>query len=192
MNIVFNLHSTQVYLIGKDFGSRIVYLFSLLHPERVSGIITLGVPFSPPIRPSVVNHHSEGSYISRWQVQLLVFLFKKLNKTWMNSLCILFNSPGFRNVDEPRLISAGLTVEQWYETSTFFSQEVKCQQLLRARRLWILWIHPLLYPLGSLTKNLMYMPLSMRNLDSKLHCKFPIGKHGISFKAKLLQFLNIW
>lgn len=82
MNIVFNLHSTQVYLIGKDFGSRIVYLFSLLHPERVSGIITLGVPFSPPSRPSVVNHHSEGSYISRWQVQLLVvFLFKKLNKT---------------------------------------------------------------------------------------------------------------
>lgn len=65
--LIDSLNLSKVYLIGKDFGSRIVYLFSLLHPKRASGIVTLGVPFSPPSRPSVVNHHSEGSYISRWQ-----------------------------------------------------------------------------------------------------------------------------
>ncbi|KAL3627713.1 hypothetical protein CASFOL_029076 [Castilleja foliolosa] len=57
---------SKVCLIGKDFGVRIVYLFSLLHPERVSGIITLGVPFAPPSR-SPTNRLTEGSYISRWQ-----------------------------------------------------------------------------------------------------------------------------
>ncbi|KAH6829053.1 hypothetical protein C2S53_013201 [Perilla frutescens var. hirtella] len=65
--LIDSLNLSKVFLIGKDFGSRIVYLFSLLHPERVCGVITLGVPFSPPSPPSVVKHHSEGSYISRWQ-----------------------------------------------------------------------------------------------------------------------------
>ncbi|KAL6573953.1 hypothetical protein OROHE_001495 [Orobanche hederae] len=58
---------SKVYLIAKDFGSRVAYLFSLLHPERVSGIITLGVPFVPPSRPTILKHLAEGSYISRWQ-----------------------------------------------------------------------------------------------------------------------------
>ncbi|XP_047940666.1 epoxide hydrolase A-like [Salvia hispanica] len=62
-----SLNLSKVILVGKDFGSRIVYLFSLLHPSRVSGFITLGVPFIPPSRPSAVKLHSEGSYISRWQ-----------------------------------------------------------------------------------------------------------------------------
>ncbi|KAG8362635.1 hypothetical protein BUALT_BualtUnG0056000 [Buddleja alternifolia] len=60
-------HYIQVILIGKDFGSRIAYIFSLLHPGRVSGVITLGVPFVPPSRPTVLKHLPEGSYISRWQ-----------------------------------------------------------------------------------------------------------------------------
>ncbi|KAJ8549591.1 hypothetical protein K7X08_033298 [Anisodus acutangulus] len=37
--------------ISKDFGSAILSLFVLLHGERVSGIITLGVPFLPPQSP---------------------------------------------------------------------------------------------------------------------------------------------
>ncbi|KAL8460376.1 hypothetical protein ACS0TY_032056 [Phlomoides rotata] len=58
---------SKVVLIGKDFGARIAYLFELLHSERVSGIITLGVPFVPPARPAIPKHLPEGSYISRWQ-----------------------------------------------------------------------------------------------------------------------------
>ncbi|KAG8385600.1 hypothetical protein BUALT_Bualt03G0062000 [Buddleja alternifolia] len=62
-----DLGLSKVILIGKDFGSRIAYIFSLLHPGRVSGVITLGVPFVPPSRPTVLKHLPEGSYISRWQ-----------------------------------------------------------------------------------------------------------------------------
>ncbi|KAL8032661.1 hypothetical protein ABFX02_13G110700 [Erythranthe guttata] len=60
---------SKVFLIGKDFGSRIAYLFTLLHSTRVSGIITLGVPFAPPSRHTVLKNLPEGSYISRWQVR---------------------------------------------------------------------------------------------------------------------------
>ncbi|KAL0305785.1 UNVERIFIED_CONTAM: Epoxide hydrolase A [Sesamum radiatum] len=57
----------KVFLIGKDFGARIAYIFSLVHSGRVSGIITLGVPFVPPTRTTVHRHLPQGSYISRWQ-----------------------------------------------------------------------------------------------------------------------------
>ncbi|GAU50871.1 hypothetical protein TSUD_86310 [Trifolium subterraneum] len=53
--------------IGTDFGARPAYLFSILHPERVSGVITLGVPYVPP-RPSMYQKLlPEGFYILRWQ-----------------------------------------------------------------------------------------------------------------------------
>lgn len=74
---MLSLHRMQVFLIGKDFGARIAYLFSLLHSERVSGIITLGVPFVPPSRPAISEHLPEGSYISRWQVQIFCCSYDK-------------------------------------------------------------------------------------------------------------------
>nr|AFK49627.1 unknown [Lotus japonicus] len=58
---------SKVFLVGKDFGSRPAYLFSILHPERVLGVITFGVPFVPP-GPSMLHKHlPEGLYILRWQ-----------------------------------------------------------------------------------------------------------------------------
>lgn len=58
---------SKVFLVGKDFGVRPAYLFSILHPERVSGVITLGIPYVPP-RPSVFHKFlPEGFYILRWQ-----------------------------------------------------------------------------------------------------------------------------
>ncbi|KAK2644112.1 hypothetical protein Ddye_019307 [Dipteronia dyeriana] len=56
----------KVFLIAKDFGARPAYLFALLHPERVSGVITLGVPFVPPGPYQYHNYLPEGFYISRW------------------------------------------------------------------------------------------------------------------------------
>ncbi|KAF8413909.1 hypothetical protein HHK36_001905 [Tetracentron sinense] len=57
----------KAFLIGKDFGARPTYLFALLHPERVSGVVTLGVPYIPPT-PSAYNFNlPEGLYILRWQ-----------------------------------------------------------------------------------------------------------------------------
>ncbi|XP_022845670.1 uncharacterized protein LOC111368578 [Olea europaea var. sylvestris] len=61
------LNISKVFLVSKDFGSAVVSIFVLLHQERVSGFVTLGVPFRPPRLPT---HHKllpEGFYISRWQ-----------------------------------------------------------------------------------------------------------------------------
>lgn len=59
----------QVFLVAKDFGAFPAYTFSLLHQERVQGIVTLGIPYHPPNLPVKYNEHlPEGFYISRWQV----------------------------------------------------------------------------------------------------------------------------
>ncbi|KAL9383920.1 hypothetical protein Peur_024243 [Populus x canadensis] len=59
----------MVVLVAKDFGAKPAYLFALLHPERVLGVVTLGVPFIPPgPGPSQYQKYlPEGFYISRWQ-----------------------------------------------------------------------------------------------------------------------------
>ncbi|KAL6221100.1 hypothetical protein ACLB2K_008852 [Fragaria x ananassa] len=58
----------KVFLIGKDFGSRLAYLFALLHPERVSGVVTLGVPYTTPTsRPQYDKSLPKGFDINRWQ-----------------------------------------------------------------------------------------------------------------------------
>ncbi|KAJ6367700.1 hypothetical protein OIU78_000290 [Salix suchowensis] len=56
----------KAFLVGKDFGSWPVYLLSLLQPTRISGIISLGVPFFPP-RPLRYKDLPEGFYIHRWK-----------------------------------------------------------------------------------------------------------------------------
>ncbi|KAK3039572.1 hypothetical protein RJ639_027716 [Escallonia herrerae] len=43
--ILDSFEIAKVFLVGKDLGARPVYHFALLHPDRVSGVITLGVPF---------------------------------------------------------------------------------------------------------------------------------------------------
>ncbi|KAL5581802.1 hypothetical protein UlMin_014244 [Ulmus minor] len=58
----------KAFLVGKDFGALTAYLVPALHPERVSGVITLGIPFLLPGSSAVQNHLlPEGFYISRWQ-----------------------------------------------------------------------------------------------------------------------------
>lgn len=61
------LSIAKAFFIGKDFGVRIAYLMPLLHPDRVSGVVTLGAPFIPPSSLLVFDHLPEGFYISRWQ-----------------------------------------------------------------------------------------------------------------------------
>ncbi|KAF8031298.1 hypothetical protein BT93_D0482 [Corymbia citriodora subsp. variegata] len=58
----------KVFLVAKDFGVFPAYPFSLIHQERVRGIVTLGIPYIPPSH-SIKNHEHlpEGFYISRWQ-----------------------------------------------------------------------------------------------------------------------------
>ncbi|WCJ30691.1 alpha/beta-Hydrolases superfamily protein [Euphorbia peplus] len=59
---------TKVYLIGKDFGAIPVSLLAALHPNRVSGFVTMGVPFMLPGANAVQQHlMPKGFYITRWQ-----------------------------------------------------------------------------------------------------------------------------
>lgn len=50
-------------------------MVAAVHPERVSGVITLGIPFMLPGPSSVRNQQlPQGFYITRWQViQILIF-----------------------------------------------------------------------------------------------------------------------
>lgn len=65
---IFLWCKTQAFLVGKDFGARIVYLYALFHPERVAGVVTLGIPFLPPTPVTFLQQLPEGFYIARWQV----------------------------------------------------------------------------------------------------------------------------
>ena len=58
----------QVFLIAKDFGAWPAYIFANFHPERVLGVVTMGVPYLPPGSATFDKHLPEGFYISRWRV----------------------------------------------------------------------------------------------------------------------------
>ncbi|KAH0969460.1 hypothetical protein GBA52_028688 [Prunus armeniaca] len=63
-----SLGINKTFLVGKDFGALPAYLVPALHPERVSGIIPLGIPFIQPGLSGVQNHlFPNGFYITRWQ-----------------------------------------------------------------------------------------------------------------------------
>ncbi|XP_044503554.1 bifunctional epoxide hydrolase 2-like [Mangifera indica] len=60
----------KALLVGKDFGALPVFILAALHPERVAGVVTLGIPFMVP-GPSVVqmlDNLPNGFYVKRWQV----------------------------------------------------------------------------------------------------------------------------
>ncbi|KAI3456305.1 hypothetical protein Pfo_012968 [Paulownia fortunei] len=84
----------KAFLIGKDFGSQVAYLFALLHPEKVSGIVTFGVPFLPPTPIAFHELLPEGFYISRWQKPGRAEAdFARLDsKTVVRNIYILFSS----------------------------------------------------------------------------------------------------
>ncbi|KAM1045860.1 hypothetical protein ACFX14_036677 [Malus domestica] len=67
LGILDSLAIPKVFLIAKDFGVGVATLFSLLHPERVVGVVTIGLPIMPPGPRKTTNYLPEGFYISRWQ-----------------------------------------------------------------------------------------------------------------------------
>ncbi|KAK9912033.1 hypothetical protein M0R45_035907 [Rubus argutus] len=68
LGILDALAIPKVFLIGKDFGARPAYLFALLHPEKVLGVVTMGVPYRPPQTRSPYDKSlPEGFYINRWR-----------------------------------------------------------------------------------------------------------------------------
>ncbi|XP_068640888.1 uncharacterized protein [Aristolochia californica] len=58
----------RAFLVAKDFGVVPANLFTVLHPERVSGVTTLGIPLLSPV-PSALQFDllPRGFYAIRWQ-----------------------------------------------------------------------------------------------------------------------------
>ncbi|GMH19517.1 hypothetical protein Nepgr_021358 [Nepenthes gracilis] len=67
LGIVDQLGISKAFLVAKDFGAMVANLFALLHPEKVLGVVTIGIPYLPPGSLSSYKHLPEGFYISRWR-----------------------------------------------------------------------------------------------------------------------------
>lgn len=74
-DMISNLRNAQVFLVAKDFGARIAYIFALLYPSRVAGVVTLGVPYLPLKPPQFEKLLPQGFYFSRWEVTINLCLF---------------------------------------------------------------------------------------------------------------------
>ena len=66
--ILDSLDISKVFVIAKDFGAMVGYIFALFFPEKIAGIITLGVPYMPPEALQQLQTLPEGFYMRRWQV----------------------------------------------------------------------------------------------------------------------------
>uniref|UniRef100_A0A3N7HMR9 AB hydrolase-1 domain-containing protein n=1 Tax=Populus trichocarpa TaxID=3694 RepID=A0A3N7HMR9_POPTR len=68
ISLLDTLGISKAFLIGTDLGSIPAYMVAVLYPERVSGVVSLGIPFMLP-GPSCVRTDlmSEGFYCNRWK-----------------------------------------------------------------------------------------------------------------------------
>ncbi|KAH9324581.1 hypothetical protein KI387_004759, partial [Taxus chinensis] len=58
----------KVFVVGKDFGAMVAYYLDLLHPDRVRGIVAMGVAYMRPVPESFVREKlPEGFYVRHWQ-----------------------------------------------------------------------------------------------------------------------------
>ncbi|XP_054803773.1 uncharacterized protein LOC129306966 [Prosopis cineraria] len=67
LGLLHELRLAKVFLAAKDFGARPAYLFAILHPEKVLGVISLGIPYRPPSFSFYDKYLPEGFYILRWR-----------------------------------------------------------------------------------------------------------------------------
>ncbi|GJN19771.1 hypothetical protein PR202_gb07080 [Eleusine coracana subsp. coracana] len=65
LGILDALSVPKAFLVGKDFGALPAYDFALRHPNRVCGVMCLGIPFTP--FTASFNTMPEGFYILRWK-----------------------------------------------------------------------------------------------------------------------------
>jgi len=57
----------KAFVVGKDFGAFVTYYFDLCHPDRVKGIVTLGIPYRKPGVVSNWDSVPKGLYVRHWQ-----------------------------------------------------------------------------------------------------------------------------
>ncbi|KAK2973960.1 hypothetical protein RJ640_030139 [Escallonia rubra] len=111
---------SKVFLVGKDFGAMVAYPFALLHPDRVSGVVTLGVPFMPPGPPKHHKSLPEGFYISRWREPGRAEAdFGRLDaKTVVRNIYILFSRSEIPTASEDKeimdLVEPSTPLPSWF------------------------------------------------------------------------------
>ncbi|KAL3574434.1 hypothetical protein D5086_025047 [Populus alba] len=57
----------KAFLVGTDLGSFPAYMIAVLYPERVTSLVSLGVPFRLPGPSDDIDLMPEGFYCKRWQ-----------------------------------------------------------------------------------------------------------------------------
>ncbi|CAA6655682.1 unnamed protein product [Spirodela intermedia] len=66
LSILDHFSASKVFVVARDFGAMVAYQFALLFPDRVSGVVTLSVPF---VTEAIsINTLPEGFYMLRWLV----------------------------------------------------------------------------------------------------------------------------
>lgn len=92
-------------------------MFTLLHPERVLGIATIGAPLLYQGRLSQSSKNlPEGFYIHRFRVSALTYILgliidKHCLKFYVCLLIAVLSTA--RNLDEQKLILVGLMLKRW-------------------------------------------------------------------------------
>ncbi|XWS68621.1 hypothetical protein CRYUN_Cryun04dG0106400 [Craigia yunnanensis] len=67
VTLLDSLGINKAFLVGKDFGAVPAFLLAVIHPVRVSGVITLGIPFLIPGPVGIqFDLLPKGFYMLRW------------------------------------------------------------------------------------------------------------------------------
>ncbi|KAF9590601.1 hypothetical protein IFM89_035919 [Coptis chinensis] len=115
------LNIPKAFLVSKDFGVKPAYHYALLHPERVMGVITLGLPFvlpGPELFPREL--FPKGFYMLRWQEPGRAEAdFGRLDvKTVVRNIYILFSGSELPAAEEDQeimdLVDPSTPLPSWF------------------------------------------------------------------------------
>ncbi|KAM0950139.1 putative alpha/beta hydrolase-1, epoxide hydrolase [Dioscorea sansibarensis] len=110
----------KAFIVAKDFGALPAYSFALHYPDRVSGVVTLGIPFVPDENSVMYAELPEGYYLSRWRVPGRAEAdFGRLDvKTVVRNIYILFSGSEFPNAKEDQeimdLVDPSTPLPPWF------------------------------------------------------------------------------
>lgn len=110
----------KAFIVAKDFGALPAYSFAVNYPDRVSGVVTLGIPFVPDENSALFTELPEGYYLSRWRVPGRAEAdFGRLDvKTVVKNIYILFSGSEFPNAKEDEeimdLVDPSTPLPPWF------------------------------------------------------------------------------
>ncbi|CAN1231920.1 Bifunctional epoxide hydrolase 2 [Linum grandiflorum] len=71
--VLDSLGIQKVVVVAKDFGAYVASRFAVVYPERMLGLVTMGIPYTPPGpgASAIMALFPEGFYARRWMVRPL-------------------------------------------------------------------------------------------------------------------------